>query len=235
MRRFWRPRPRRFYMSRNFPAFLVVALALVASLALGLLIVESRITPIVEYVGMAQAKQTATQIIYDTISAYLVKNGVTYDDLVAVDKGEDGKVTAIKTNIVMVNRMESEISLEISQKLSTLSKTQVAIPLGNILNGELFLGRGPHINIKISPVGTIDTHLTNEFVSAGINQTKQKIQMDIALKVGVILPGRYKETDVKAAVAIAETVIVGDIPDSYTHVTGDHDSLIGKINDYMAE
>jgi hypothetical protein len=101
--------------------------------------------------GDGPGKKTATRSLYDTISAYLVKNGVTYDDLVTVDKGEDGKVTAIKTNIVMVNRMESEISLEISQKLSTLSKTQVAIPLGNILNGELFLGRGPHINIKISP------------------------------------------------------------------------------------
>jgi sporulation protein YunB len=208
---------------------------MIGSLIIGMLIIESRITPIVEYMGITKVKQMAAQTIYDSISDYLVQNDITYDELASIDKDGQGKVTAVKTNIVMINRMEAEISAQILEKLKAFNESQMTIPLGNILNSEFLLGRGPKIKIKINPIGAIDSNLVNEFITAGINQTMHKIQMDITLTVGIILPGSYKETQVHSTVNIAEMVIVGDIPNSYTHVTGDNDSLIGKINDYGSE
>lgn len=232
MRRMRCTLPRRHYNTRNFPAFLVIVLVMISSLIIGMLIIEARISPVVEYLGISKAQQLASQAIYDSITDYLSQNNISYDDLITIDKDSQGKVTALKTNIVLVNRLKSEISSRILHEITQFNKSEMSIPLGNILNGELFLGRGPSIKIKVNPVGTIDTNLINEFTSAGINQTKHKIQMDITLTVGIILPGDYKQVEVHSAVSIAETVIVGDIPSSYTHVTGDSDSLIGKINDY---
>ena len=225
------PKMRR-QLRKNAPVFFAAALTIVISLVSGVLLVERRIAPLVEYIGMAKAEQAASAAVFNSINEYLNQTQITYDDLVYIDKDEKGKVTALKTNIVQINRLKAEITLRILGALESLQKTDIIIPIGDVINGELLLGRGPGLKIRITSVGTIDVEMVNDFSEAGINQTRHKIQMDITVHIGIILPGRHRVHEVKSGVSIAETVIVGDVPGSYTQVTNDPNSLIGKINDY---
>ncbi len=94
-------------------------------------------------------------------------------------------------------------------------------------------GRGPKIPIKIIPYGSISAQVENVFAEAGINQTRHQIMMIVTANLSVVLPNKRINTSVKAQVNIAETIIVGDVPNAYTHVTGDKNDTVSKIKDYQ--
>ena len=78
-------------------------------------------------------------------------------------------------------------------------------------------GRGPLLHIKMQSVGSSSAHFENAFASAGINQTRHEIRLVVDVYVSVLLPGFSTVTKVTNRCAVAETVIVGSVPDTYTY------------------
>lgn len=104
----------------------------------------------------------------------------------------------------------------------------VRIPTGTLLNGDLLTGRGPRIPVKISLSGAAATQMSSYFESAGINQTSHRLVMDITVTLYAAIPGNDATTTLETSFIIAETVLVGKVPDTFLDVDGRVANLEGE-------
>jgi sporulation protein YunB len=176
---------------------------------------ESRLRPIIASMAEAHARSIGARVVGETIDEEIAQSSLTYDDLISFEKAENGKISALKTNILTVNRLKSKLSVVILNKLSGMADINLYIPVGNLLNGEFLSGRGPRIEVILIPVGSVVTDIRNVFSSAGINQTRHQIMLDVQVTVSIIMPFSVETTDILTSVSIAETIIVGDVPNMY--------------------
>ena len=181
---------------------------------------EAKIRPIITSMAEAHARSIGSKVVGEAINEEIEAKNITYDDLISFEKGDNGKITALKTNIIMVNRIKSQLSVVILEKLANMDDINLYIPVGNLINGEFFSGRGPKIEVIVIPVGSVVTNITNVFTSAGINQTRHQIMLEVHVTVSIILPFSVESTDISTAIAIAETIIVGDVPEMYMEYSG---------------
>ena len=178
---------------------------------------ESRLRPIIVSMAETHAKSIGSKVVSEAITEEIEVNNISYDDLISFEKDENGKIAALKTNIIMINRLKSRLSVVILDKLSNMNDINLYIPIGNIINGEFFSGRGPKIEIIVLPVGSVTTNITNVFTSAGINQTRHQIMLEVNVTVSIIMPFSVESTDISTSMAIAETIIVGDVPKFFSN------------------
>ena len=195
-------------------------IAAVAVLVLLIAFVDMRLRPIVETVAANNARGTATLVINDTVTRLLAREDVTYHDLVRIEKDTDGGITAIETDISKVNSLKSEISAEVMKAMSELNTQQLVIPVGTLFGGELFTGRGPKLPLKLMISNSVLSEFKNNFDEAGINQTRHEIMLELTADIYVVLPGYKTSAQVKTNISVAETIIVGKVPNTYADLNG---------------
>ena len=188
--------------------------------------------PIIVSMAEAHARSIGAKVVSEAINEEVEANNITYDDLISFEKGEAGQITALKTNILLVNRIKASLSVAVLNKLSNMKDLNLYIPVGNLVNGEFFSGRGPKLEIILIPVGSVTTNITNVFTSAGINQTRHQIMLEVNVTVSVIMPFSVESTDISTSIPIAETIIVGDVPQMFMEMDSNAaKSEISKIID----
>ena len=175
-----------------------------------------QLMPIIIALSEAKAKYIATEIASEVVNEKLID--LNYNDLVYLQKDENSRITALQTNIVRMNQISAEMASAIQEKMSKLDNLYINVPVGNAFNNPFFTNRGPIITVKIIPYGNIDTDFKTEFITGGINQTKHKIYLEIKTKMIVVVPLVKKGTEIVTTVPVAETVIVGDVPESFINV-----------------
>ena len=119
------------------------------------------------------------------------------------------------------NRLQSSILHQVLQEIAQMDTRELSIPLGSLTGSALLAGRGPRISVRMQSVGSSTAYLSNEFSSAGINQTRHQIILNVDVYVSILLPGFSTATKVSNAFTVAETVLVGTVPDSYTYFQSD--------------
>ncbi len=211
-----------------------MAILIVLVLLVTILYLDIRLKPVVKEMAVARSRSIATRVISEAIHQTISDTNITYDDLVNFEKTGDGKISAVKTDIIKVNRLKSSLSVNILEKLSAITDDELAIPIGSIINGDLFSGRGFKIKIKIMPIGSVSTDISNSFTSAGINQTLHRINMEVRAVISLIMPTLTTNVDIISSVCIAETVIVGEVPSAYTEVIEQSDDMVGVLNDFQS-
>ena len=200
--------------------FLFLLAVMVLLFAIILKYSESRIRPVILSMAEAHARNLGSKVVSEAINEEIEANNISYDDLITFEKDGSGKIAALKTDIILINRLKSKLSVVILDKLSNMDDINLYIPVGNLINGEIFSGRGPKIEVIVIPVGSVATNITNVFTSAGINQTRHQIMLDVHVTVSIIMPFSVESCDVSTSMAIAETIIVGDVPDMYMEYGG---------------
>lgn len=230
MRRF-----RRGFRARGQSTLLVKATGIFIVMTIAILLMDSLIRPIIQTMSSYQAKVFATQAINDAISTELDNLDISYDELVTVSVNSKDEVTSIQTNMLALNRLRSNITEAILQELGSIENQIIDVPIGTLSGVQFLSGRGNNIQFRIVPAGYIQTDFENKFDSAGINQTRHQIVLNVDMTVIAIIPGYSVTTEVKANYCLAETVIVGTVPDNFTKVTGDDRSLTSKLFDYKGE
>jgi sporulation protein YunB len=195
---------------------ILIFLAVLISVLFGIMkYSEYRLRPIIKSMAEAHARTIGARVTAEAINEEIARNNLTYDDLISFEKSENGKISALKTNIMNVNKLKSRLSAVILNKLSDMENVNLYIPVGNLLNGEFLSGRGPEIEVILLPVGSVATDITNVFTTAGINQTRHQIMLEVLVSVSIIMPFSVENTDISTSVSIAETIIVGDVPNMY--------------------
>lgn len=195
---------------------------------------DARIRPMIQTYACNQASNRVLKIVNESIYEELAANRVTYNTLVNLTYDADGSVTSLQTNMLELNRLQSSITKRIIERVMEFDSQTIKVSLGSILGGPIFSGRGPNIEIKLIPANFIQTKIANEFTSTGINQTRHQVVMDINLTVTAVLPGYRSSTTIDTNVVLAETVVVGQVPEAYTVVNDGTDPLVGMIQDYGA-
>lgn len=204
---------RRKKYKRRFALFLfLTALLLIACVA----VTEMRIRPVLSAVAESRAKNIATEAVNDAVWQVLCEKDVQYESLVTLTKDENDKVTAISVDSVNLNTICAEIRRQITDYFKSLSEIQIGIPIGSLTGVDMLAGRGPSIHIGITLSGSAVTTIENDFQTAGINQTRHQMILTVNTKVYVIMQSGNFATEISNSIVVAETVIVGDIPEIYS-------------------
>lgn len=215
MRRYMRRYMRRGLTrkERGILLLLAVCAAAVALAVVGMV----QLRPILTSVATARVSNAVTRAVNTSVNETLYSEGVDYDRLISFEKGSDGHITAVKSNMAEFNRLQSAVLDDVLQKISEVSTRELYIPVGNLTGSPLLAGRGPSLHIRMQTVGSSSAHFENEFSSTGINQTRHEICLVVDVYVSVLLPGFSTVTKVTNRYSVAETVIVGSVPDTYTY------------------
>mgnify|MGYP005795564141 FL=1 len=192
--------------------------ALLLALAL-LLFLDAQLRPVIKSMAAYQAKVYATRAINDSVYAELSNGKVAYNNLVHLSVNGDGAVSAIETDMVELNILTANLTSAASSRIAQLETQSIYIPVGTLLGNQWLSGRGPKVEFKIIPAGYVEAELTNNFDSAGINQTRHQIILNLKANLIAIVPGYTSQVEVNTSICLAETVIVGVSPDSFTEVT----------------
>jgi sporulation protein YunB len=196
-----------------------IGIALCVVLAL-LFFLNAKLKPIIQSVTSGIAKQMMVSSINTVVLNALEEKQYGYDDFVNILRDSDGAIQTISLNMVNVNTLKSNISLTIQEELGD-AQQKTGVPLGTLLGMDLLRGRGPKIPLQISALGNTTVDVKSTFDTAGINQTRHCIYLEITTGVYSYLTGVSATTDVTTTVPVAETVIVGEVPQTYASLSSD--------------
>ena len=191
----------------------------------GLFILFTRnLSPILISMAEARARQLAVEAMNRAI-AEVMDSSVTYTDLMRVSHDSSGRVSMLEANATLMNEIASAAALTAQSKLDTLADEGVGLPLFAALGIDLFSGAGPIIRVSITPVGAVSTRFVTSFESAGINQTRHEISLEASVVMRIVIPAGADSVSVSTYVPIAESIIVGSVPESYVSVPAGETAL----------
>ena len=197
----------------------VTFLLLLVSLLL-LILFRIRYHGAIRELAETQVRNTTSDLINDAIDCQIETGNIQYDRIVYFEKDLEGRITALKTNMAEVNRLKTDVLNLINDEILALDTSDIAIPVGSLILPELFSGRGPGIPIQVLSIRNSDGAFKSYFSEAGINQTLQQLTMDVSVDVSVFVLGRTENFTVSSQVVVAETVIVGQVPETFFQTGG---------------
>lgn len=193
-------------------AFLVTATLIFLGVK-GFLAVERNFRPVIVSIANVRADVLATEAINAAISEKMARN-ILYKDLVLLEKNREGRIVMAQTNTMEVNRLISTTTIRVQDALKAIRGEIIYIPLGQAVDSHLLANYGPRIPVRLIPVGRVNTRVIDVFESAGINQTRHKIYLDIHAEVQVVVPFVSSVIEVVTAVPLADNIYIGEVPDT---------------------
>lgn len=201
-------------LNRKAKILTVLVLLLVLAV-LSFIYYNARLAPLIEAIGMSDAQDIATAAINNAIKETLKDPDIDYSRLTVVEKTSDGLISSIRTNPDQINKLTTQITLELLDGLSELDETYIKIPIGTLFDSEYFAGRGPSISIELCPTQSVFTDISTRFEAVGINQTIHSVLLTVTVGIDLVFPTRLVSAECSETVVISETIIVGPIPDFY--------------------
>ena len=197
--------------------------AVLALLAVAvLLVLRTKYRKVLTELAQTQVKNVTSDLINDAVDREIAEGTIQYDRLVYFEKDLEGRITALKTNMGEINRLKTETLALINQEILDMDSSALGVPIGSLVLPEVFAGRGFSIPIEILTIRNSDASFSSCFSQAGINQTLQQMTMDVFVDVTVLILGSTESFTVSSQVVVAETVIVGQVPNTYLQTGGNY-------------
>ncbi|WP_461612329.1 sporulation protein YunB [Clostridium sp. Marseille-QA1073] len=171
------------------------------------------IVPNIMVICDGEMRAKATDIINKSIIEEYIDQ-FKYDEIINFEKDLEGNIILLKADTLKMNKIATDVSLRVQRELKEIGQVGIEFPIGYITKNNLLSNLGPNITATMQPVGHVETRYISDFESAGINQTRHKIYVEVKAKIKVVLPIGYNEVEVVSQLPIAETVIVGKIPET---------------------
>ena len=203
----------------KIPSKLVMIIIVIVCFNSMIYIFGKRILPTVLNIGEIKIKSEAIKIINEE-SVNVYSENFKYDDIIDIEKDAEGNITMIRADTVKQNYLASQVVLKCDEKLSEMGDLGVKVPLGYLTNNVMFYNMGPKITVKMQQIGNITTSYESAFESAGINQTRHKIYLNLTATMRVIVPFNSKDVEVSCQIPVSDTVIVGKIPETAINMNG---------------
>lgn len=183
------------------------------------------IVPNIMVICDGEMRAKATDIINKSIIEEYI-NQFKYDEIINFEKDLEGNIILLKADTLKMNKIATDVSLRVQRELKEIGQVGIEFPIGYITKNNLLSNLGPNITATMQPIGHVETRYISDFESAGINQTRHKIYVEVKAKIKVVLPVGYNEVEVVSQLPIAETIIVGKIPETSVQL----DLNSGKIS-----
>ena len=178
---------------------------------------ENNLESVILDMAYARAEAIAVEYMHEAVRD-VMGDEITYQDMMTVRTDENGRVTMLQANAVRMNELASFTALQAQAKLESADAQSVSIPLGAALGIPFFSALGPRVRVRIVPVSAVSAAFSTEFESAGINQTRHKIYLSLRTTVRLVIPSGGRQVSLASQVLIAESIIVGEVPQSYVQV-----------------
>ena len=211
-------------MLRFFRRILAILLLLTVLLTVAFFLLRSRYRDVIRDLAQTQVKNSTSDLTNDAIAKQIAAGDIQYDRIVFFEKDLNGRITALKTNMSEVNRLKTDILNIINDEILALDTSDIGIPLGSLFLPEFFSGKGAAIPVHILSIRNSDANFASHFSQAGINQTLHQLIMEVSVDVAVLVLGETSSFTVNSEVVVAETVIVGEVPETYLQTGGNYGS-----------
>lgn len=188
--------------------------------AILVLLLYVRLYPLIREMAEAEAENAVTLAIHNVLSDMLQNGELDYDRLIQLEKDEYGAVTAAYANMGRISLLRAELVRSVTREIMDRDRVELRLPLGNLFGIALLSGSGPRLSLRILSVESIQADLSSRFTAAGINQTLHQIRVEMRVSVRVMVPGGFTSGVVSVRLPVAETLIVGRVPDSYMYFEG---------------
>lgn len=170
--------------------------------------------------SQTQVINSTSDLINDAIDSQIETGNIQYDRIVYFEKDLNGRITALKTNMSEVNRLKTDILNIINDEILAMDTTDLGIHIGSLILPEFLSGRGPAIPVQILSIRNSDGSFSSNFTEAGINQTLHQLSMQVSVDVSILVLGKAESFTVSSQVVVAETIIVGQVPDTFFQTGG---------------
>jgi sporulation protein YunB len=178
----------------------------------------------IRHLAQTQIMNATSDLINDAIDKQIEDGKIQYDRIVYFEKDLNGRITALKTNMSEINRLKTDTLNLINDEILALDSSDLAVPLGSLFLPEFLSGKGPTIPVQIISIRNSDANFNSHFTQAGINQTRHQLTMSVGVDVAVLVLGESASFTVTSEVVVAETIIVGDVPDTFFQTGGTYGS-----------
>lgn len=184
----------------------------------GLVCFNASMKPLVRELAKSAVENHGQTIINDAVEQQLASGQIDYNQIIALEKDVSGNITALRTNMAEVNRLKTQTLAVADTMLLDLNVMEIGLPLGSVILPTFLSGLGPRLPVKVLYISNSDAAFRNVFCEAGINQTTHQIMMDVSINLTILTPAGKETAEVISSVVVAETVIVGHVPQSYVNI-----------------
>ncbi len=209
---------------------IIVAAVIAALVAAALIIIEANIRPLILAIAEARLRSISSKAMNDAILMNIGED-LHYQDLVSIIMDDEGHPAMLQANTVRMSRIAAQTALTAQEYIAELGNQGITIALGTVVGGQLFAGQGPPINVQIVPAGSVVSEFVSEFESAGINQTRHRINLRLETTVRIVYSGGGHVVELNSETPIAESVIVGNVPGTF--LTTPEDQQMNLVPDML--
>lgn len=195
-----------------------VLLSAVLGIGLALVVIglfDRSLRPVVTALAVSKTENAVTRIVNDAVSGTLAAEGMDYNDMVTLEKNTAGQITALTGNSAAMNRLRTALVEKIITQVDSLDSAELGVPMGNLTGVSTLSEQGPVLPVRVRSVASADVVFSNQFTAAGINQTRHCVVLNVTVGLKLLIPGGTVETEVCTPVSVAETVIIGAVPEAY--------------------
>lgn len=172
---------------------------------------DAVIMPTVMTTCDAEMKVKATEVINKAIfNEY--SNNFNYDEVIKIEKDGEGNITMLKADTLKMNKIATSVAINAQNELQKIGEVGIKVPVGYLTKNNILAYYGPKVTVRMMPIGYIETKYSSQFETAGINQTRHKIYVETITRIRVIIPMAHSDVIIRNQVPIAETIIVGKVP-----------------------
>ena len=206
-------------LRRGLPSWVLTWLVAAAVMCAAVRLTECALRPVLAAAARYQVRSQVTAAVEQWAARDLQERGVDYSDFVTITRNEAGEITALSADMARLNLLRAELSAHLLERLED-SQLELTVPVGSLLPLEPTWARGPELHLRALALGTASAEFESEFTSAGINQTRHRLWLELSVPVTVLLPGGGEELTVDSRLCVAETVIVGQVPQTWFQTGG---------------
>ena len=172
------------------------------------------VSPTIVAFSEAKIKSLTTAAVNSAIFEVMLEP-ISYGDLVSIEKNADGEITLIAANSMIINKLARDMAQSTETYIEKMGEQDVKIPIGTLSGSPLLAGKGFKVTIRVLPLGSVKCQFVSEFETAGINQTRHKIYLDVVATISIVLPTSQSIVKTNTPVLVSESIIVGKVPDTY--------------------
>lgn len=197
---------------QKLPKIKVFALiALVISISI---YIDICLRPLVITVAQYRIQNLISKAVNNAIITVMEETQYTYEDLVDIVKNDRQEILSVNYNSLHINKLRSELVKATIDEAQKLPVTNVYIPIGNITNIDILQNKGPKLKFTITPSSYVEADVESVFQHTGINQINHQIFIILKVTANALIPNYSTSVYSENKVCVAETVIIGKVPDT---------------------
>lgn len=214
-----RRRPERRRKSRRVPVrfFITAGCIMIICLLVAGHVMRDIIGPNMEETARIKAAAIVSRTVNRSLAEELEKRKKE-GNLFTEQRNSKGELEMVQADSVKINLLMSQLAMNIQEEFSRSGRESFPVSFGTLIGSRVLSQSKPDMTITVVPLSVSSMDFRTEFETQGINQTKYKIYVILECRVKMLAPFSTEIFKVKNTVLVAETVILGTVPDSYVQV-----------------